>query len=382
MRFYAPCVFIVGWLLFVPGGPESQDAAAEAGPKQAQFDRLFAEWKEVIAQLWQLRMDYRQAPLDKQGDLDARYAELVAQGEKLRPALRAAAEAAYREAPDGSLFPPEYLMGVIYESCIRDAFEDAFSLARLLSEGGFERETLYGWAGLAAFGVNEFELAQKWLRRARENNVPAKYGPPWDGLCELALRSCPFYRKAWKREQALRDADAQANQSPKTWLPRVLLRTSKGDIELELFENEAPNTVKNFIWLVEQGAYNGMWFPRVIDHWGAEAGARIPRYTIRCECYQPNYRLNLRGCITMFLPDDGRDRGSSPFYLLFLPRHGLDGKNTCFGRIVKGMDVLSRLQRVTPKQFDEIQPDSILEAKVLRKRDHAYEPEKLPLPKP
>ena len=306
----------------------------------------------------------------------------MAQGEKLRTALRAAAEAAYREAPDGSLSPPEYLMGVVYESCISDAFEEAFSLAKLLIEGGFENRAIFGWAGLAAFGVNEFELAEKWLRRANENNVPARLGSPWKELCELALRSCPFYRKAWKREQALRDAEAQANQSPKTWLPRVLLRTSKGDIELELFENEAPNTVKNFIWLVEHGAYNGQWFGRVIDHWGAEAGAGNPRYAIRCECYQPNYRLNLRGCITMALPEDGRDRGCSQFYLLFLPKHGLDGKNTCFGRIVKGMDVLSRLERVTPKQFETIQPDSIIEAKVLRKRDHPYEPEKLPLPKP
>ena len=134
MRFYASCVFIVGWLLLVPGGPQSQDAAAEAGPKQAQFDRLFAEWKEVVAQLWQLRMDYRRAPLEKQGDLDARYMELVAKGEKLLPALEAPAEAAFLEAPDSASDPADFLLRTIGEHFSISACSRWFRQGRLRGE--------------------------------------------------------------------------------------------------------------------------------------------------------------------------------------------------------------------------------------------------------
>ena len=93
-------------------------------------------------------------------------------------------------------------------------------------------------------------------------------------------------------------------------------------------------------------------------------------------------RVHFRGSITTVVPFEAGGQASSQFYLLFMPRHGLDGKNTCFGRIDKGFDVLSRLPRVTPRQFDSIEPGRIIDAKVLRKRNHPYEAKKAPAPKP
>ena len=57
----------------------------------------------------------------------------------------------------------------------------------------------------------------------------------------------------------IRQAEAKADD-----LPRVVLKTNRGDIEMELFENEAPNTVANFISLVEKGFYDGVSFHRVL----------------------------------------------------------------------------------------------------------------------
>ena len=68
----------------------------------------------------------------------------------------------------------------------------------------------------------------------------------------------------------------------------------------------------------------------------------------------------------------GRDTGGSQFFLTFLPTPHLNGRHTAFGRVIEGMDVLAKLQRIDPEKPSEVMPDKILGAEVLRKRDHAY----------
>ena len=75
----------------------------------------------------------------------------------------------------------------------------------------------------------------------------------------------PQYRELWAKEQAIRAAEAQADD-----LPRVKFETSKGDVVIELFENEAPQAVANFITLVKKGFYDGVIVPsRVADVHGS-----------------------------------------------------------------------------------------------------------------
>ena len=161
-------------------------------------------------------------------------------------------------------------------------------------------------------------------------------------------------------------------------LPRVELKTSKGDVVIELFEDEAPNTVANFIHLVEKGYYDGLKFHRVIDGFMAQGGCPKgtgtdgPGYSIACECQLKGARKHARGSLSM--AHAGRDTGGSQFFITFSATPHLDGKHTVFGQVVEGMNAIDKLNRTAAG----VQPDKIATAKVLRKRDHAYVPKTLP----
>jgi cyclophilin family peptidyl-prolyl cis-trans isomerase len=167
-------------------------------------------------------------------------------------------------------------------------------------------------------------------------------------------------------------------------LPQVKLETSKGPIVVELFEHEAPNTVANFISLVEQGFYDGTPFHRVIGGFMAQGGDPTgtgtggPGHMIACECYQPNARKHFLGSLSM--AHAGKDTGGSQFFLTFRPTEHLDGRHTVFGRITDGFDVLPKLVR-TEGPFAGAAPDRIIKAEVIRKGDRDYTPVTLPDPR-
>jgi cyclophilin family peptidyl-prolyl cis-trans isomerase len=161
--------------------------------------------------------------------------------------------------------------------------------------------------------------------------------------------------------------------------PLVLLHTTKGDVVIELFEDQAPNTVANFVYLVEKGFYNGLKFHRVLDGFMAQGGdpkgdgTGGPGYSIACECYRPDYVRHARGSLSM--AHAGRDTGGSQFFLTFKATSFLDGKHTVFGQVVQGMDVVDKFQRMDPEKPNPyVQCDKIIDARVLRKRNHPYVP--------
>ena len=184
----------------------------------------------------------------------------------------------------------------------------------------------------------------------------------------------PYYTEAWAVEKKIRQAEDQAND-----LPLVLIRTTAGDMEVLLYENEAPNTVANFISLVEKGFYNGLSFHRVLAGFMAQGGCPKgdgtggPGYMIACETKKPNARKHFRGTLSM--AHAGPDTGGSQFFITFVPTKSLDGLHTAFGRVTKGLEVLSKIERIDPERPIQGQvPTKILEMKVLRKRNHPYVP--------
>lgn len=373
----AACIVALGLTLGGAGMLSAAEAPAEsAGPKQAEFNQYFLSWKGTLSELRDLREKYRDAKAADKPAMEKRYAELLKQGQAMQPKLIPMAEAAYLEAPNANKELADFLMGMVYDRCSKDDFEEAARLSKLLADNKYEDPLLDAMVGWAAFGIADFDTAEKYLKKAQADN-----SKPLEKMGEtgMALGSfigdIPFEKEAWKKEQKIREAEAKADD-----LPRVLVETSKGDIEIELFENEAPNAVANFITLVEKGFYNGTPFHRVLPNFMAQGGDPTgtgtggPGYTIPCECYQPNHRIHFRGSLSM--AHAGRDTGGSQFFLVFRPTHHLDGKHTVFGRVIKGMDVLAKLQRIDPQEPSGVEPDKIVKAEVLRKRDHKYEVKK------
>jgi cyclophilin family peptidyl-prolyl cis-trans isomerase len=373
-------VVIVGILGLVVAAARSAEPPAEkAGPKTAAFNQLSTEWKKVLAEMRKLHEDYSKTLPEQQPAVEARYAELAKQGEAMLPKLISAAEAAYPEAPEANKPAAHFLQEVVKMDCQNDNYERALRLGKLLSEQGYRNVLLEGLIGWAAFCANDFELSAKNLAAAQENNVFLQLGRSMAELAAQFQSEIPFYREAWAKERKIREAEAKADD-----LPRVLLKTGKGEIELELLENEAPLTVANFVALVEKKYYDGTPFHRVLPQFMAQGGDPTgtgtggPGYTIPDECRQPNARVHFRGSMSM-ANTGAPSTGGSQFFLTFRPTHHLDGRHTVFGRVVQGMDVLAKLQRIDPEQKNAaIEPDKIVEAKVLRKRSHPYEPKKIP----
>ena len=170
----------------------------------------------------------------------------------------------------------------------------------------------------------------------------------------------------------MRAAEAKADD-----LPRVVLKTTQGDVVLELFENEAPNTVANFVSLVENKFYDGLAFHRFIPHFMVQGGdpegdgTGGPGYRIKCECYEEGHRMHFRGSLSM-AKSAAINTGGSQFFLCFVPTLHLDGKHTVFGRVIEGIENMSALR----------QGDKIVFATVLRKRKHEYKPTTLLGPSP
>lgn len=178
----------------------------------------------------------------------------------------------------------------------------------------------------------------------------------------MAGRQAAEYVKLWEQERYIREQEVEKDDNP-----LVVLALDKGRVKLELFEDQAPNTVANFISLVEQGFYDGLAFHRVIRRFMAQAGDPEgtgrggPGYTIADECRQPNARKHFVGSLSM--ANTGQpDSNGSQFFLTLIVTYWLNNKHTVFGRILEGQDVVNRIE----------QGDKIISAKVLRKRDHEY----------
>ena len=133
-------------------------------------------------------------------------------------------------------------------------------------------------------------------------------------------------------------------------MAKALFETEVGNINIEFFSEDAPNTVNNFIKLISDGFYDGLAFHRVIPGFMAQGGCPNtrdgssgmpgtggPGYNIKCEI---NSNKHLEGSLSM--AHAGKDTGGSQFFIVYEPQPHLDGVHTVFGK-TDDMDVVLKL---------------------------------------
>jgi len=348
---------------------DKKGGEAKAAAGDSDFNSLMKRWSAVIDDLRKLKLKYAVAQPAERPALEKQWEQLVVQGNTMIPELTIAGKKAYEAAPNQDPQLTRFLVKMAIDDAQNDRYQSAFDLAELLIKNDSGEKQIYNAAGIAAFGLNDFTKAEEYFKLAQDAGTLASPGDEYSS-------ETPAYKGYWEEEKKLREAEATAND-----LPRVKIETTKGDIVLELFENEAPDTVGNFISLVEKKFYDGTPFHRVLKGFMAQGGDPTgdgtggPGYQIYCELDKPNYRKHFAGSLSM--AHAGKDTGGSQFFLTFRPTSHLNGKHTCFGRIVSGMDVLEKLQRRDPSAPQKATPDKIVKATVERKRDHAYVPKKV-----
>ena len=170
--------------------------------------------------------------------------------------------------------------------------------------------------------------------------------------------------------------------------PIVEFKTNKGVIAIELFEDDVPNTVANFISLIEKGFYDGTSFHRILKGFMAQGGDPNtkdesksaswgmggPGYTFDNEGGANPKHKNTRGMISM--ANAGPGTNGSQFFLLFKDANYLDGRHTAFGKVVGGMDVVEAIEKDAATEQDGEKPRekiTIEKGTVKKKRDHKYE---------
>jgi len=138
-------------------------------------------------------------------------------------------------------------------------------------------------------------------------------------------------------------------------MTNVILETTSGDIEIELFDNDMPVTVSNFKKLVKKGFYNNTIFHRVIPDFMIQGGDPTgtgmggPGYKIKDEFTKNN--KNNRGTIAM--ANAGPNTGGSQFFINVVNNNYLDKMHPVFGKVVKGMDVADKISKVKRDRNDK-----------------------------
>ncbi|MEO1621509.1 MAG: peptidylprolyl isomerase [Cyanobacteria bacterium J06632_3] len=139
-------------------------------------------------------------------------------------------------------------------------------------------------------------------------------------------------------------------------MTRAIMETEKGTINLELFDQDAPNTVANFVKLAKDGFYDGLNFHRVIPNFMIQGGCPHgtgtggPGYKINCEI---NPNKHEAGSLSM--AHAGKNTGGSQFFICHESQPHLDGIHTVFGK-TEDMDVVNAItkgDKITAVKIEE-----------------------------
>lgn len=354
-----------------PAHEAAPEPNADAAAATARFHELEAEWKTLMSSLLEMQKIYPSTRGRQRASIVRNYGiAITTRGIELEQAMLVAAREAYAAAPNQDAEIGEFLFAVVTEAVDSKQLVGVPEVAAVLAEGGYDSPEIVSLAAQTAFWADQWDDAERFFRLAVERGELDEASAD-DYLVEIALR----------REEAERDD-----------LPQIKLKTNYGEIVIELFEDQAPNTVANFISLAESGFYNEKIFHRVEKQTNGSLevsllqggcpvgdGTGGPPYTIACECVREDHRNHFRGSVSMARTED-LDSAGSQFFICRSPLSHLDGAYAVFGRVISGMPIADAMPIRNPKSPTNLPTLKITTAEVLRKRDHDYLVETLPLP--
>jgi len=154
----------------------------------------------------------------------------------------------------------------------------------------------------------------------------------------------------------------------------AVIKTNMGTIEIELFADQTPKTVENFVGLSEKDYYNGVIFHRVIENFMIQCGD--PTGTGRGgesfwggkfeDEFVSTLRHDVPGVLSM--ANAGPNTNGSQFFITLVATPWLDGKHTVFGKVINGMDIVIAIGKVKTASGDRPIEDVVMEQVTIEKR--------------
>ncbi len=154
----------------------------------------------------------------------------------------------------------------------------------------------------------------------------------------------------------------------------AIIKTNMGTIEVELFADQTPKTVENFVGLAEKGYYNGIIFHRVIKDFMLQAGDPTGTGSGGASFWGGKFddeivsdlKHDTPGMLSM--ANSGPNTNGSQFFITLIATSWLDGKHTIFGKVINGMDVVYAIGEVKTAAGDKPVNEVVMEEVTIEKR--------------
>ena len=162
-------------------------------------------------------------------------------------------------------------------------------------------------------------------------------------------------------------------QTPGKSRPIIAFETNKGVIEIELYNDIAPKTCENMIGLIKKGYYDGLIFHRVIKEFMIQGGDPTGTGTGGASLWgkefndevNPSVTFDRKGLLAM--ANSGPNTNGSQFFITTIPTPWLDMKHTLFGEVIKGYDVVERIENCEVDSYDKpLEDQKIIKASIVK----------------
>ncbi len=351
---------------------------------QQRYDTAVADLLAASKEAKYTGAKFYHSPLAESEDWQVRWNQAVEKGKTAAAELKAASLEIVMQSSAPSQDILSVAIQILIESFDEFQYELCYQIANRLDQLDPDQPIVQTYKARSAILTNRFAEAQQFMHEfvAVVGEFPESE--------TLLFRSLKELEANYQTEMKLRESDLAAGD-----LPQVELETTQGKMLIELFEDQAPDTVGNFVHLVENGFYDEMVFHRVVKNFKplsmvqvglfTPAGPKDIGYTIFDEHSHENARHHLRGVLSMAVVEGTPNTGGSQFFMTLSPMPYLDGKHTVFGRIISDTQVLDKIHPTrTINDEGKEEPiadatyDKIIRARVLRKRNHQYLPKRVP----